>query len=987
MHNGVALLYFLLLCTNIISKTGRCLFENQHNMTKVVLPENLPQHLDLNDWIQLALHSEDETSRQIALEELASTGVAPYMQGRIREISSRDPSSVCRQLAAWVEALDRARTELKTQLKGLEVTPEAVKQLLSSQDSARATVITQLLRKAPGEETMKLWRNILAAEKNPRMLEIALTLLAKFGIDSDADHAPIFLLETDADLVCAALTLLQQRDVASFKKQIRHGLTSRSFKVQLHAVHLLRMVDCDEAIKYIEAFLFHKNALIRQKALRELMLVTFDKVENLCLQYLGREVQPLLLVKAGFVAAFNPSADFPLKLYDIMTLANGYKMHILQLILRQSIEAIKAAGILQQSVEAYMADLKQKIMFRKSEQVIRCAIRDLSHKDAALRFSAVDRLGIYCEYPSIRTTLQKHLEIETDAEIIAIIEVLIGEDKIKPVVAKTRVVDPQNFLSLSIKEQRSQIVAIRNDESYSSSRQLLLTLLQLDLKKNIVLEILKIINRFGSRIDSAIVVAMVEDKDSSVAAQAIKTMGKIDIDAILPHLNRYLAHDDPRIKAAALEVYLIADKEGAVQYLSSILRSASVTTRRIGLSLLPQLDYPSAEPLLWNRLKHEANGELKIQAGYMVAANPTREGLNKLFAFTHDKNGLSKPGYDEIWKLALISAESAFHKTTEEMEMECWEAYKADHEQVSEEKSAYAYKTVVGESDYLTEPLDDNNSKVEKFFLHLSEFKWHYLIGFFAITPFLWNMMSGSNPSSSARRPAGFAGARTSFLATESGVDKKTQVGTSDWQGALKTGARGVLSGSAYSQAITSGRQETERFLADHEKDYRQHMLDLANDPAETEEVRMLAAANLHAAYAQASKAWEQGNFSEAEMFFEKAVEDPQLNSYGRCVAIQRLAELAETRKDKVSWVKWQDRLLKELKSMPGYQDILGFENFASTFGKMLEVSRSLSGGGSADSILDGLKGQGESDDLARRNVETLKDMDSQFQKFFSDNQ
>lgn len=956
-------------------------------MTKVVLPENLPQHLDLNDWIQLALNSEDETSRQIALEELASTGIAPYMQGRIREISSRDPSSVCRQLAAWVEALDRAKTDLKVQLKGLEITPEAVKQLLSSQDSARATVLTQLLRKAPGKETMQLWRNILGAEKNPRMLEIALTLLAKFGDDSDADHAPIFLVEKDADLVCAALTLLQQRDVASFKRQIRHGLTSRSFKVQLHAVHLLRMVDCDEAIKYIEAFLFHKNALIRQKALRELMLVTFDKVENLCLQYLGRETQPLLLVKAGFVAAFNPSADFPLKLYDIMALANGYKKHILQLILRQSIEAIKAAGILQQSVEAYMADLKQKIMFRKSEQVIRCAIRDLAHKDAALRFSAVDRLGIYCEYPSIRTTLQKHLETETDEEIIAIIEVLVGEEKIKPAAGKAKLADPKEFLSLGIKEQRSQIVAIRNDDSYSANRQLLMALLKLDLKKSIVLDILKVINRFGSRIDSAIVVARVEDKDSSVAAQAIKTLGKIDMDAILPHLNRYLAHDDPRIKAAALEVYLIADKEGAVQYLSSILRSASVTTRRIGLSLLPQLDYASAEPLLWHRLKHEANGELKVQAGYMVAANPTREGLNKLFSFSHDKNGQSKPGFDEIWKLALISAESAFHKTAEEIEVECWEAYKAEHEQVSEEKSAYAYKTVVGESDYLSDSIEDDNSKTEKFFLHLSEFKWHYLIGIIAITPFLWNILSSYTPGASPRKPAGFAGARTSFLATEGGADKKTQVGTSDWQGALKTGAREILSGGAYTQAITSGRQETARFMVDYEKDYRQHMLDLANDPAETEEVRMLAAANLHAAFSQASKAFENGNFSEAEMFFEKAVNDPQLNSYGKCVALQRLAEMAEAKKDKVSWVKWQDRLLKELKTMPGYQDILGFESFASTFGKMLEVSRSLSGGGSAESIIDGLKGQGESDDQARRNVETLKDMDSQFQNFFGGNQ
>lgn len=953
-------------------------------MTITPAPTDMPQRLDLNDWIQLSLYSEDETSRQIALEELAVTGIPPYLSARIREISSRDGSTVCRQLAAWVESLDRARSELKTELKGLELSPENVRKLIVGQDSARTTVLTQFLRKAPADETLQKWRDLIAAEKNPRLLEVALALLSKFGVAADADYATLFLVERDTDLVCAALTLLQQQDITSFKKQIRHGLTSKSFKVQLHAVHLLRMVDCDEAIKYSESFLFSKNALIRQKALRELMLVNFDKVENLFLQYLGRETQPLLLVKAGFVGAFNPSADFPLKIYDILNLATGYKKHILQLILRQSIEAIQAAGILQQSVEGYIAELRQKIMFRKSEQVIRGAIRDLAHKDPALRFSAVDRLGIYCEYPSIKVTLQKHLEVETDPEINAVIEVLVGEEKIKAVPGPGTAIIAKDFLKLSAREQRSQILAIRSDESYMKSRQQFAKLLKASLKKNIILEILKVIHRYGSKMDSAAVSDLMEDKDFSVAAQAIKTMGKIDVDVILPHLNRFLAHDDPRIKASAWEIYLHADKEGAIQYLSSILLAASAATRRIGLSLLPQLDYPSAEPLLWHRLKHEANGELKIQAGYMVAANPTREGMNRLFDFTHDSNGESKPGYEDIWKLALISAESTFSKTATVIEQECWEIFKAEQEKLSEEKAAYAYQSVVGEASGAAGTIsEDADSPVEKIFLHLFEFKWHYLVGLFAIAPFLLNIFSGSGPTLSQQRSKGDTGAPTSFLKTESLPDVKTQVGTSDWQGTLKTAAREVLSGQAYSQVINAAKQETERFKADYEKDYRQYMLDLTNDPREGEEVRMLAAANLNAAFAQASKAWEAENFSEAELFFEQAVNDPQMNSYGKCVALQRLSEIVGAKNDKVAWVKWQDRLMKELKTMPGYEGIAGFDNFASTFGKVLEVSRSLAAGENFEPIVESLKGQGDSDTMARQSVESLKNMDTQFQKMF----
>jgi len=943
----------------------------------------MPEKLDLNEWIDLALHSEDEVGRQIALEELSATGIPPYMLARIREMSSRDSSAVCRQLAAWLESLDRAKTELKAQMKGLEITPENVRSLLVDTEPARAVVISQMLRRAPSEDILQRWRDLLGSEKNAKMIEVGLTLLAKFGRSSDADLAPMMLVEHDSDIVCAALTLLQQKDVGMFKKHVRTGLASKSFKIQLHAVHLLRIVDCDEAVKYIQAFLFHKNALIRQKALREMMLVDYARVENLCLQYLGREVQPLLLVKAGFVAAFNPSAESPLKIYDILNMASGYKKHILQLALKQGLESIQASGILNQPVEVYMTELRQKILFRKSEQVIRCALRDLTNKEPAFRSAAVDRLLPYAEYPSIKATLLKHLDGEEDPDIRVAIESCAGEDKSRISVALTDKIDPARFHSLPLKEQRQQIGSIRSDEAYLANRHAINEVFSEFLKKSVVLDILKLVNRFGSRLDSPSVAARLDDKDPSVAAMALKTLGKIDIDAILPHLNRFLAHDDPRIKSAALEVFMLADKEGAIQYLSSMLRSASIGSRRLGLSLLPQLDYPSAEPMLWHRLEHEVNGELKIQAGYMVAANPTKDGLKKLYAFSHDKNGELKRGCEEIWKLALISAESALHKSSEELEAACWENFKIEQEVLSEEKAAYAYKSVIGDSgsdDLLPE---DDSDLVEKFFLHLFEFKWHYIIGFVALTPFIWNIFSVAPVTVHQRKSKSESGPQTSFLKTESVSEKKTQVGTDDWQGTLKTGAREILSGRGYSQILATSRTEVERVYSDYNKDFRQHMLDLTNNPDETEEVRMLAAANLNASFAQANRAWIEGNFSEAEMYFEQAVNDPQMNSFGRCVALQKLGEIAEEKKDKITWLKWQDRLMKELKTMPGYEDVKGFDNFAATFGRMIEISQNLSAGGSADAIVDSLKGQGESDSSARESVDVLKNMDAKFQSFF----
>lgn len=701
----------------------------------------MPDRLDLNEWIQLSLDSAVEPDRQIALEELVTTGVPPYLQTRLREISACDSSPNCRQLAAWIENLDSLKAELKPQMKGLDLTPEIIELLLADNEAGRADVIIQFLRKSPSEAALQLWRERLGVEKNPRLLEIGLTILGKFGVAADADFAAMLLLETDAEVVCAALSLLQQRDEAAFKRQVRIGLTSRSFRVQLHAVHLLRLVDSNEALKYIKAFLFHKNQLIRQRALRELMLINFAQVENIFLQYLGAETQPLLLVKAGFVAAFNPSREFPLKIYDILMLAKGHKKHIMQLILRQSVEAVQAAGLLEQSLDTYMADLKKKIELRRAEVVIRCAVRDLASDARDLRANAIERLGGYAGYPSIFQALKKHLEKETDTELKNNINLLLEPAPPATAVKKTaatpqKIPATEDFLNLEMLEQRKLLKNIGDDNAFLAARQTLLELLASDIKKSLLLEILKVFSEFGSNIDAQSIQPFLKGSEPPVRAMAIKILGKLNIDSLLPFLNRFLADEDPQVKSAALEAYLFADKEGAVQYLASILRSESVDSRRIGLSLLLQLDYPSAEPLLLRILKCEDDAELLVQAAYMVAANPTRDGLEQLFAYTHAVLGEINPDSEDIWQLAMISAERVFSQSAEELEIQCREAYKEEHAELSPEKLAYAYDLLVGEGEGNDEKLPpvppsggDFYTLVEQLVPHLHKYKYYYVVG------------------------------------------------------------------------------------------------------------------------------------------------------------------------------------------------------------------------------------------------------------------
>lgn len=937
----------------------------------------LPEKLDLNDWIQFSLDSEEEVDRQIALEELASTGVPPYLSARIREISARDASSVCRQLALWIESVEKARTELKPQLKNLELSPVNIIMLLENAETALATVLIQMLRKAPPEEILDQWRHGILSEKNPRMLQVGLTLLGKFGRAEDAGKAVGFLDNADSEVVCSALTLLLNQSPELFKQHVRKGLTSKSFKIQLHAVHLLRSFDLDEAIQYIQAFLFSKNPLIRQKALRELMLVPFDRVGQVFLQYLSREIQPLLLVKAGFVIAFNPLPDFPLKLFDIFQFSRDAKKHILQMVLKQLVESIQSAGILKQTFEEYTQELKQKINFKRSELIIRCALKDLGNSDKNMRLSAVDRLAPYSEYPSIGQALTRHLQNESDEEVKAAIEVICGGAQGPAQVVDKALTEVKDFLALGAKEQRTFLKQIRTSESWHNYRGLMTKLISENLKKNVQLEIIRLFGQFGSRIDTGSVVSFVEDPDPSVVAAAIKTVGTIDLDAMLPHINRFLADEDPRIKSAALEVYVMADKEGAIQYLSSMLRSTALATRKVGLSLLPQLDYSSAEPLIWRLLKYEGNNELKIQAAYMVAANPTKEGLYKLFAISHKKEGEIKEGYEDLWNLALVSAESLFADSRENIEAECWEAFKADSEKKSEDKSAYSYSSVVGEGDISGVGSEETDKTfLETLYLHLFEFKMFYAAGLLIFMPVMYYLFS-SEPTTKVVRSKSGKTAKVNFMPTQKSMS--TQVGSDDWKGTLKSGARELLSGQAYKAVLNNGAREIQSFRADYDRNYQQYLIDKANDSSEPEETRQLYEAHLNPAFANAVKSWEAGNYSEAELYYERAVEDQQLNPVGRCFALQKLLEIAQNRKDKTTWLKWQDRLMKELKKIPGYEGVKGIENFGQMYIRMVEISQHLKSGGDSAPITNHLMNTGESEAEARQSLEALKNIDKLF--------
>ncbi len=990
---------------------------------------NLPENLELNNWLKVALSSANELDRQIALEELLTNGFIPEFENSLKILAEKDPSNNCRMQTQWILRLEHSKGQLKSKIKKLDITPELANQAIDKGDYATLSLLGQMPRKSPPSQSLDLWREALKTATNPRFIETGLNLLTKFGQQSDTNIAVKYLQSPDAQVVCAALSLIAQQDKEIFRKTIRFGLSSKSAVILLHSVHLLRTIDEPETIKYLSNLILNKNPLIRQKALRELTLISFDKVEDLFWQYIAREDHFLLLIKAGFLITFNPALHFPFKLYDILTLSSGVKKYILEMVMNQTIEAAHAAGILNKDINVFISEIKQYIANKRIEQTVRIAASNLKSTDNQMRQSAVETLAAYVNYSQIKTLLERQYKIETDDNIKSYLSSILEDSSdLEPHIEPTKTYaqitaeaqnkaiqvqeqgsiatkekqpensqvthstdstkkpkltidlsqfpDSDKFARLSPKEQRAYLNSIDCIEKYPFCKNTLLTVLNADIKKNILLEILKKIQNFGNKDDAKQVYELTGSSEPSIAAQAIRTVGIIDLDRILPELNLFLSNDDPRIKSAAFEVYAIADKSAAVQYVGTMLKQTSIPIRQIVLSLLPQLDYPSAEPLLWWLLSHETNVELQDQTGYMIAANPTKEGIDRLYQFTHDKTGEVKPEFTEMWSAALITAENVFGTPANEIEQNCWDKLVSQSETYEEEeKSDYKFRSVVGENEEIQAELESQSSEPERtifqeILLHLYNYKTQYIFASCILGVIVYFNLGDDQTIHRADKT--HVAATTNFVPRE-GSNRTTQVGSEDWQEGIKSGAGAIIRSPNYANLMRSAADERQSYREEAEQRALEYYAQLAKDPSASQSDRDWAAANTNENYRLGNKAYEKGNFRDAEILLEKAADDNTLNTFGKIDAMQKLLEISQINKNKTNWIKWIDRLLKEAKNVKGFDRVAAFDNMGETFTKLQQLSDSLKANPEArEQLRAGLRQPGVSEEELDKRMDSI---------------
>ncbi len=882
----------------------------------------LPPTLEPAPWLSLALASPHAVERLLALDEIGFQGLSDEFVPDIERIAREDESADCRNSAGRLLAA-REKKHIDRKIEKVELTPERTKSLLEAGEETLQRIVQLSLRKAAAPEVLDTWRSHLLSEENGEVLSVGLTLLAKFGTAKDAALALTFTHHSSTAVVKAAIDLLHARNLDLFKERIVEFLTSDELEIRLHAIRKLRTFDPAEARTYLRSMLAARDPLTRQRGLRELLLVPFEESEALYLAYLSAEPAPLLLVLAGSAVAMNPSPELPLKLYDIFSAARETRAFILQLVIRQLLTAIKESGILQEPVERYLDNLKVTLQKRKLWTACQIALNDLAHEDAEIRLDSIRRLQAGLEFPKVREALEQRIEKETSEEARELLFQILGRSKEAFTAESLRQkVRDGSFYDLDPKTQKRHLAAISSGDSFRELRETIGILLLAKLDRSVLLNLFDRISTHGRNWDPKPLFPHLKHEDPGVTAAALRTVGKFDLDCISYEIPNYLRNDDVRIKTAALELYLVSDKTSALQYLAGMLKAPSSKVRKNGLSLLATVDFPSAFALLQDYIPMERDPDARIQAGFILAANPTREGFELLHTFSHDADGILLPAFQDLWDSAIAGAipvlASDIATLMDGLKKRPKPQAAADHDKLP----SYSFKKVTsttkknlyGEKDQLSGQIlsdEPSGTQAEEALTRAAGFFEQYrrplsaAAALLLVTGGLW-WFAGDR-----LRLPGTAGSGPSVVHESAAARMEDGGGNAP---AMVAGMRGkpgqFLSGRSYAGSMKAMRSERLSISTEFARKSDDALKDTLRQMADDPNYKGYAEFYLNENCKLGLECIEKGNFPEARDYLLKALDDPSITEEARVLVCQSLMGIGYEVGDKATLEKAMDRFL-----------------------------------------------------------------------------
>lgn len=441
------------------------------------------------------------------------------------------------------------------------------------------------------------------------------------------------LKSNDPSVVCAAIDALETVDPEGLKNNIVTLLLNSNVWVRSRAARAMCKWDRTEAIRYLAAMLFSKNKTERDAALNHSLFFPFNQIEAVLLKYLTVENEPDLIQKAGLVFMANPDRVIASHLYEAQHATRGLRSDLINGILMGVLDSLYKAKLESDAPLKLLKKIKLDYDNKRIKIYINHFSSLLSSEEPEIRLKASIKL---CELlrqkiADVSGLIKDFLKKEKNEEV---------KNKLNTYLKSFSIDIPleEEKIETDTPEQRKILYSSITNENYTKMiPPLLPDIKKYDTSEQVV--ILKLIEDYGSKLDSEYVVKCLDSRDNSVLQAAVDTLSKIDIDILQPYLPELIKNESDSVKVSAINAYALSDKTQALCILDRMMSSNKVSHRKNALFCLENLDFASACDIYLSALKRENDEEIREELMSVLYDNANEEVFCEVyFQFNAKRN-------------------------------------------------------------------------------------------------------------------------------------------------------------------------------------------------------------------------------------------------------------------------------------------------------------------------------------------------------------
>jgi hypothetical protein len=336
--------------------------------------------------------------------------------------------------------------------------------------------------------------------------------------------------------------------------------------------------------------------------------------------------KPTILMRISQILKNNASKELAFRLFWVNRSLDGQHKSLVKGIILGIVRALADKKIIEVSTQEYLNHLKEKVRQEELSRLKKSCKLEVGEGEEALQL-----------LPEIEEESKKEVDPAEKARTSA------GKPPAK--------LDFSTFASLKDQEKVQFINKIKA-EQFIEHRQKIERIF-CEAKGKELAAAINLLGKFGNEEDAEKIKPYFKSDKPDIICAAIKAMSKLDQEFLCLYLPQFMQDKNGKVRMTATRSLVSIDRESIRSLLTSLLSSAKVQQRSLGISTSMLVDFNIVRVPLIKCLSKETSVELVEKIGMVLSANPDRELL--LEAYKAYKTGRSSLRVEYLQAVEMIA--------------------------------------------------------------------------------------------------------------------------------------------------------------------------------------------------------------------------------------------------------------------------------------------------------------------------------------------